>query len=177
MDEHLQAVARALGAKRILEIGTGDGYATLQLASALPADGMLITIEADPAVAAKARQAFAIAGHADRISVIAGLPSRFLHKVSGPFDLVVEHGTSGASRERLLALLRTGGVLIDAHRQYSVKDMTISEWLAAAKADAERRGLPELLPLLDGLAQSTQRLRAGDWRDDADKDSPRDPDQ
>jgi hypothetical protein len=49
-----------------------------------------------------------------------------------------------------------------------VKDMTISEWLAAAKADAEKRGLPELLPMLDGLAQSTQRLRAGDWHDDAD---------
>jgi len=43
--------------------------------------------------------------------------------------------------------------------------MTIAEWLAAAKADAEKRGLPELLPLLDGLAQSTQRLRAGDWHD------------
>jgi hypothetical protein len=44
--------------------------------------------------------------------------------------------------------------------------MTIAEWLAAAKADAEKRGLPELLPLLDGLAQSTQQLRAGDWHDD-----------
>jgi hypothetical protein len=55
--------------------------------------------------------------------------------------------------------------------------MTIAEWLAAAKADAEKRGLPELLPLLDGMAQSTQRLRAGDWHDDADKDTPRDPDQ
>jgi hypothetical protein len=55
--------------------------------------------------------------------------------------------------------------------------MTIAEWLAAAKADAEKRALPELLPLLDGLAQSTQRLRAGDWNDNADKDTPRDPDQ
>jgi hypothetical protein len=55
--------------------------------------------------------------------------------------------------------------------------MTIAEWLAAAKADAEKRGLPELLPLLDGLAQSTHRLRAGDWHDDAGKDTPRDHDQ
>jgi len=44
--------------------------------------------------------------------------------------------------------------------------MTIAEWLAAAKADAEKRGLPELIPLLEGLAQSTERLRAGDWNDD-----------
>ena len=48
--------------------------------------------------------------------------------------------------------------------------MTIAEWLAAAKADAQKRGLPELLPMLDGLAQSTERLRAADWNDQADKD-------
>jgi hypothetical protein len=44
--------------------------------------------------------------------------------------------------------------------------MTTAEWLAAAKADAEKRGLPELAPMLDGLAQATQRLRAADWNDD-----------
>ena len=43
--------------------------------------------------------------------------------------------------------------------------MTITEWLAAAKADAERRGLPELIPMLEGLAQATERLRAADWND------------
>jgi hypothetical protein len=55
--------------------------------------------------------------------------------------------------------------------------MKLAEWLAAAKADAEKRGLPELLPLLDGLAQATERLRAGDWNDNADTETPRDPDQ
>ena len=48
--------------------------------------------------------------------------------------------------------------------------MNIAEWLAAAKADAETRGLPELLPMLDGLAQATERLRAADWNDNADQD-------
>ena len=37
--------------------------------------------------------------------------------------------------------------------------MTLAEWLEAAIADAERRGLPELKPLLEGLAQATQALR------------------
>ena len=50
--------------------------------------------------------------------------------------------------------------------------MTIAEWLAAAKADADKRGLPELKPLLDGLAQATERLRAADWNDNPDKDTP-----
>jgi hypothetical protein len=48
--------------------------------------------------------------------------------------------------------------------------MNIADWLAAAKADAEARGLPELLPMLDGLAQATERLRAADWNDQADQD-------
>jgi hypothetical protein len=53
--------------------------------------------------------------------------------------------------------------------------MMIADWLAAAKADAELRGLLELIPMLDGLAQATERLRAADWNDDADKETPRDP--
>ena len=40
--------------------------------------------------------------------------------------------------------------------------MTIDDWLKAAIADAERRGLPELKPLLEALAQATARCgRAG----------------
>jgi hypothetical protein len=35
-------------------------------------------------------------------------------------------------------------------------------WLASAIEDAERRGLPELKPLLEGLARSTAALRAAD---------------
>jgi hypothetical protein len=36
----------------------------------------------------------------------------------------------------------------------------VAAWLEAAIADAERRGLPELKPLLEGLAQSTNLLRS-----------------
>ena len=45
--------------------------------------------------------------------------------------------------------------------------MTIESWLQAAIADAERRGLPELKPLLEALARSTQALRAASFNDDA----------
>lgn len=45
--------------------------------------------------------------------------------------------------------------------------MTIADWLAAATADAEKRGLKELVPMLEGLVQATERLRAADWNDDA----------
>ena len=45
--------------------------------------------------------------------------------------------------------------------------MTIESWLKAAIADAEKRGLPELKPILEGLAKSTTALRAANFNDDA----------
>ena len=40
--------------------------------------------------------------------------------------------------------------------------MTIAQWLTAARADAERRGLPDLVPLLESLAGALIALRALD---------------
>lgn len=45
--------------------------------------------------------------------------------------------------------------------------MTIEAWLQAAIADAEKRGLPDLKPILEALARSTQALRSADFNDDA----------
>jgi len=46
--------------------------------------------------------------------------------------------------------------------------MTLDQWLEAAQADAERRGLPALKPLLDTLARTTKALRAADFNERAD---------
>jgi hypothetical protein len=43
----------------------------------------------------------------------------------------------------------------------------VAQWLQNAVEDAEHRGLPELRPLLENLAQATALLRAADWNDDA----------
>ena len=45
--------------------------------------------------------------------------------------------------------------------------MTIASWLQAAIADAEKRGLAELKPILETLARATKALRAADFNDDA----------
>ena len=41
--------------------------------------------------------------------------------------------------------------------------MTLDEWLVAARADADRCGLPALKPLLDTLAEATRVLRDAAW--------------
>jgi hypothetical protein len=45
--------------------------------------------------------------------------------------------------------------------------MTIDAWLQAAIADAERRGLPDLKPVLETLAKATTALRAADFNQSA----------
>ena len=123
--------------QRILEIGTGDGAATLELAAALPADGLLITMEPDASLAAIARQRFAAAGLGDRISVIVGEPARFLHKIRGPFDLIVIRRPDAALRARLDALATGHGLALVAPPLRLCTDNAAM----IALAGAERLGL------------------------------------
>ncbi len=84
----LHVLARAVGAQRILEIGTLGGYSTIWLARALPPHGHLITIEVDEHHAAIARSNIAHADVADRIEVCVGAALDVLPTLSGPFDFI-----------------------------------------------------------------------------------------
>jgi hypothetical protein len=48
--------------------------------------------------------------------------------------------------------------------------MDVNDWLVAAIADAKRRGLEELIPVLESLAAATRALRAAPWDQDARRD-------
>jgi hypothetical protein len=50
-----------------------------------------------------------------------------------------------------------------------MNQISLDQWKAWAIADAERRGLNALKPLLDGLATSTARLRATNWHQAPDE--------
>jgi predicted O-methyltransferase YrrM len=111
----LRVMAMSVGAARILEIGTAIGYSGIWLAGALPADGMLLTLEMDEERAREARGNFARAGLADRVSVIVGDAQLKVAKVSGPFDLIFQDGDKKLYTpllDRLVALLRPGGLLV-----------------------------------------------------------------
>jgi hypothetical protein len=47
--------------------------------------------------------------------------------------------------------------------------MTIDQWLQAVLADADRRGLDALKPVLEALARATKALRAADFNERADR--------
>jgi predicted O-methyltransferase YrrM len=111
----LRVLAIAAAATRILEIGTAIGYSGIWLAGALPPDGMLLTLELSEERAREARDNFAKAGLADRVSVMVGDAQLKIAKVSGPFDLIFQDGDKKLYEpllDRLVGLLRPGGLLV-----------------------------------------------------------------
>ncbi len=86
----LHLLARIAGARRVLEIGTLGAYSTIWLARAVPADGLVVTIEAEPRNAAVARENVDRAGVGDRVDIRLGRGEHVLPTLQGgePFDLV-----------------------------------------------------------------------------------------
>lgn len=88
----LTVLARSLGARRILELGTLGGYSTICLARALPGDGLLVTLEIDPERAALARDNVGRAGLAGVTRIVEGPAgttlARMIERGEPAFDLV-----------------------------------------------------------------------------------------
>ncbi len=117
--QFLQILARAVGARRILEIGTLGGYSTIWLARSLPAEGRLITLEIDPKHAAVARANLARAGVGEQVEIRLGPAAESLAQLAaerGPaFDLIFidadKPGYSGYF-ESALRLSRVGTLFV-----------------------------------------------------------------
>jgi len=87
----LHLLARAQGARNILEIGTLGGYSAIWLARALPPGGRLITLEAVPLHADVAQANVATAGLADRVDILVGKALETLPRLAAEgrsFDLI-----------------------------------------------------------------------------------------
>ena len=88
----LHLLAKAVAARRILEVGTLGGYSTIWLARALPADGKLITLEIDPHHAEVARGNLDRAGVGGKIEVRVGPALDTLAALANegvaPFDFI-----------------------------------------------------------------------------------------
>jgi predicted O-methyltransferase YrrM len=112
---HLQC--RALGAKRIVEIGTSFGVSTLYLADALRQNGggVVIGTEYEPAKAAAARDHFAEAGLAELIDLREGDLRDTLRMIEGPVDFALMDIWVEMARPAIELIhphLRPGGVVI-----------------------------------------------------------------
>lgn len=85
----LTVLAKAVRARRVLEIGTLGGYSTIWLARAVGPEGTVVTLEYDPKHAEVAEANLDRAGLGDRVEVVVGPALETLPTLGGdPFDLV-----------------------------------------------------------------------------------------
>jgi caffeoyl-CoA O-methyltransferase len=84
----LELLVYALGARRVLELGTYSGYSALSMAAGLPEGGHIDTCEADETHAVVARRYIAQSPYADRITVHLGPALETIEKLEGDFDFV-----------------------------------------------------------------------------------------
>src|SRR4051794_3571755 len=168
----LRVLAMSVGATRILEIGTCIGYSGIWLARALPAGGMLITMEKDQARAAIAKANFERAGVGDRVSIMVGDAALKIVKVAGPFDLIFQDGHKplyNTLLDPLVKLLRPGGLLVtdnvlwdgevvpgflDKPRRNDEDTRAIAEY--NERISTHPQLLTSIVPLRDGVAISSK---------------------
>ncbi len=113
----LELLARLCGARAILEIGTLGGYSTIWLARALPPDGRLVTLEADPHHANVARANLSRAGLSQLVEIVEGQALETLPGVSGTFDLVFIDADKERSADYLALALALAPRHPDRRRQ------------------------------------------------------------
>jgi predicted O-methyltransferase YrrM len=111
----LNLMARMIGARRILEIGTLGGYSTIWLGRALPEDGQMVSLELEGHSATVARENIAAAGLAGRVRVLDGAALETLKTLSGSFDFVfidADKQNNAAYVEHAIRLSRPGTAIV-----------------------------------------------------------------
>lgn len=111
----LEQVARSVGARRVLEIGSGFGYSAYWFCRAVGPTGRVILTEYDPGNADKARDFLGRAGFGDRIEIHVGDGVEAAAKVKGPIDVAffdLDKERYPVALNQVLSLVRRGGLLL-----------------------------------------------------------------
>jgi predicted O-methyltransferase YrrM len=159
----LYILARMMGARRILEIGTLAGYSTIWLGRALSEDGSLVTLEIDPAHAEVARSNLAAAGLAELVDIRVGPALDTLAELEETFDLVFIDADKVGTPEYMrwaLNLSRPGAVV--------VVDNLVREGAILAADNSDAAAMKEVVelvasdPRLDATAIQTVGTKGHD---------------
>ena len=111
----LEITARAMGAKRILEIGMAIGYAVLHMANGIGEDGLIVTIEPDEEMIRRAEDYLTRGGVRTRVRIERGYALEVIPRLEETFDLIYLDAVKEEYISYLdlsLPLLRVGGVII-----------------------------------------------------------------
>ena len=166
----LRVLAAAIGAKAVVEIGTGAGVGSLWLLRGMRPDGVLTTIDVEPEHHRAARETYAEAGIAsNRVRLISGQAMEVLPRLTdGAYDLVfcdADKREYAGYLEQALRLLRPGGVVafdnalwhdrVADPTQRDEDTVAIRELGRAVRED--ERLVSAMLPSGDGLLVAVKR--------------------
>lgn len=154
----LRFLAVAIGARAVVEIGTGTGLSGMWLLRGMVPDGTLTSIDVDPEYQRIARAAFRAAGHGpSRLRLINGMGLEVLTRLTdGGYDLVFVDAAPGDHPRYLdeaVRLLRPGGIVA----LHGVLDAAATDTAAAGTTETVRqmredaRLAATLLPLGAGV--------------------------
>jgi len=160
----LYFLARMIGARHILEVGTLAGYSTIWLARALPEDGSIVTLEVEPTHARIAREHFALAGLDGRVEIVEGSAHHTLPMLARrePFDMMfIDADKTGYPAYLAWALenLPDGALIVghNAFREGKLISATPDESALATRElltamARDERLLSTIIPVGDGFA-------------------------
>ncbi len=166
----LEITARAIGARRVLEIGMAIGYSVVHLARSLPPGGLVVTIEPDEEMIALSEGYLGRAGLMERVRVERGAALDVLPRLDETFDMVFLDALKVEYTDYLeLALprLRVGGVVVADNLLWggrvadpkATDPSTEALRLYAQRIAADERLDSVILAIGDGLAVSRVRHR------------------
>ena len=159
----LSFLSQLVKPKKILEIGTFTGYASLCLAEGLQKEGELHTIDSNPELVYLQEKYFSSSEYAKSIHTHLGLALEILPSIEGPFDLVfidADKVNYNEYFEQVLPKTRKGGLIISDNVMWSGKviqkpdpkdfnTIALQDYNKKLKKDSRIRTL--LLPFRDGL--------------------------
>lgn len=159
----LSFISHLLKPKRILEIGTFTGYATLSLAEGLSKDGKIITLEANEELGFFANSFFKKSDYSNQIEIIIGDALDTLSKLDDSFDLVfIDAKKTDYSKyyDLVIDKVNSGGVIISDNVIWygkTAKEVKEKDKKTLALQDFNQKLLDDvrvenfILPVRDGL--------------------------
>jgi caffeoyl-CoA O-methyltransferase len=157
----LSMLSKLISPKRILEIGTFTGYATLCLAEGLATDGILFTLDINVELEDRVRGYFADSAYNDQIKYILGDATQTVNTLDEQFDLVfidADKKNNGTYYDLIFDKVRAGGLIIIDNVLWSGKVLTNQQDKDTKnistfndKVAADQRVEKLILPVRDGL--------------------------
>jgi len=160
----LEVLARAVSAKRIMELGSGFGYSGLWFARALPPDGYILLTDFDPQNKTLAEENFKQAGKSGLMEFRTGDARTLLEEAEGPFDIIfndIDKEFYPQVIEPVYRLLRPGGLFITDNTLWGGKpalerwdpDDAVTPFVKEfnRRLKAHRGFITTQLPLRDGV--------------------------